>query len=141
MSERELTFLFDSPEAIAKCLNCKKPECDNCLGGNCSVKKVHKQKIDHDVFMKLYNSGLNDREIAESLDVARKQVIDHRKEYDLPPKQPKGKLDPIRFIELYEQGLTDREIAKELGVNTQYICVYRNKHGFPSKHSSKRRKT
>lgn len=141
MEDKELHFLYDSPEVIDKCLNCKKPECDNCLGANCSVKKAHRSKIGHDAFIKLYNSGLNDREIAESLCVNRRYVYDHRKAHDLPPKQSKGKLDSAKFIELYEKGLTDTEIAMALGVNPKYVCVYRNRHGFPTKHPPKRRKT
>lgn len=29
--EREVMHYCDSPERIQKCLNCTKPECDNCL--------------------------------------------------------------------------------------------------------------
>ena len=31
LEEYEPTFDYDTPEEIQKCLNCTKPECDNCL--------------------------------------------------------------------------------------------------------------
>lgn len=31
LEEYEPNFDYDTPEEIQKCLNCQKPECDNCL--------------------------------------------------------------------------------------------------------------
>lgn len=139
MSDREIDFLFDSPKVISLCLNCSKRECDNCLGTNCSVKKVHVSKIDHDKFMEWYEEGLTDVEIGKRFNVNNTTIRDYRKKHNLPSKRPPNRFDEIKFIDLYEKGLTDGEIAKELGLTTSYICARRQKLGLPTKYVPKRR--
>lgn len=139
MQDHDLDFLFDSPEVVSLCLNCSKRECDNCLGQNPSVKKPPRAKIDHDKFMRLYEAGLSDGEIARKFGVNVSSIRDHRKKHNLPTKRPRDRFDKDKFMELYEQGLTDGEIAKELNLTTAYICARRQKLGLPTKFIPKRR--
>lgn len=140
MEDRDLEFLFDSPEVVSLCLNCSKRECDNCLGTNPSVKKPPRTKIDHDKFMRLYEAGLSDGEIAKHFGVNVSSIRGHRRKYDIPTKRPKDRFDKVKFLELYAQGLTDGEIAEALDLTTGYICSCRKKLGLPTKHPTKRRK-
>lgn len=139
MEDRDLEFLFDSPEVIKLCLNCSKRECTNCLGQNPVVKKGPRKKIEHDKFMKLYEAEMSDREIAEKLGVNQDSIRAYRKKHDIPTKRPKNRFTDEQFIELYEKGLNDRQIAKELGLTQGYVCAHRNKLGLPTKYTPKRR--
>lgn len=138
-------FTTDVQEDINKCLTCEKERCDNCLGGRPSKKNKRPKRsvgrpssktvrIDHEVFMELYNKRYTDRQIGEVFGVGHEIIYHYRKKHGIPSKRPKPGIDKEKLIELWECGWKDREIAEELGVTTAYICKVRTQMGLPTKH-------
>jgi len=60
--------IYDTPEQIRKCLNCPMPDCTNCLKFGGTPKPKRRKIIDSEAAMRLWEKGLNDREIAAQLE-------------------------------------------------------------------------
>ena len=69
----------DTAEQIKQCLNCKRPKCNDCISG-----KNAGQSVNGEEFMKLYNSGCTDGEMAKALGVCKETVAVYRRSRDLP---------------------------------------------------------
>jgi DNA-directed RNA polymerase specialized sigma24 family protein len=77
-----------------------------------------KPKIDVEELIKLYNEGLNDREIAERMGITIPSVRYWRKKLGLKSKHIYGhKVDVNKIIELRNKGYSMNRIARELGVS------------------------
>lgn len=70
----------DSPEKVAMCLSCTKPNCT----GACEMVDKHikgtykKSSINHEEFLALYNQKATDQEIADKLGFSRNAVTIYR---------------------------------------------------------------
>ncbi|MCS7367272.1 MAG: helix-turn-helix domain-containing protein [archaeon YNP-WB-062] len=82
------------------------------------AKHNRKPRINVDELIKLYNEGLNDREIAMRMGVTPAKVRYWRIKLNLPSKHRcKLKVDVNRIIELRSKGYPMHRIARELGVS------------------------
>lgn len=84
--------------------------------------------------LRLYRSGLNDRDIARRLNTTRSAIVQWRSAHNLPskyqPDAPRALRKPVRdeqMMRLYRLGRTDREMAASLGCAQR--IVYRWRHG------------
>lgn len=86
---------------------------------------------------KLYEEGLNDREIGKQCGVSTKAVWLWRTEQQLPPN---GKA-AIRedWMELYKDGASDYEIAALSGVHRKVVYDWRWRNKLPANHKNGRR--
>lgn len=80
---------------------------------------------------KLYDQGLTDQEIAESLYLSKHAVYNWRRRRGLPANSTQGgkEYDHRRRLNYWRQGLVDKEIANRVGVTTGAISQWRWKHG------------
>lgn len=92
------------------------------------------KSMTHTERLRLYRSGLNDREIARRLGTTRSAIVQWRDAHSLPSKYKPGAPRALRkpdrdeqMMRLYRLGRTDRQMAASLGC-TQRI-VYRWRHG------------
>ena len=75
---------IDTEEQIKKCLDCKKPRCNNCAvipKAQSNAKNVKKQirgSFTEAEFYRLYNLGYDDFKIAETLGVPRQNITTYR---------------------------------------------------------------
>lgn len=96
-----------------------------------SSKRGRPKKIDEREALRLYESGLNDRETGKQMGVSKGIIQCWRKQSGLPPNGWRV-LDRIAGVkELYDAGLCDREIAEELGVSFDAARSWRLRRGFP----------
>jgi transposase len=84
--------------------------------------------INHKKAMRLYDQGLNDREIAEDLDTSQALVCIWRRRNGLPSVMSRRLAG---YQELYYLGLTDVEISKVFGVCASVINEWRLRRGLP----------
>lgn len=126
MSE-EIDFI-DTPEQINKCLNCAKPECDDCARRCVEGEPVyaHTLPVDHEYFMELYEAGLSDTEMAKAMNRTRGTIAYHRASHGLKPNSNYFRFEAI-FNDLYAKGMTDTEIAEATGKTTNAVSCYRNR--------------
>ena len=83
-------------------------------------------------FMELYNEGLNDKEIAEKLDVKYHYIRNLRLRNNLISNNFKIQQDNYKRVqELYMLGYSDYQIAKEVKLSQVTICKWREKNGLP----------
>lgn len=101
MSSKNIPWTYhsiDTPEQIEMCLNCKKVDCNNCLGlvpckydkaikGNLSEneRKYHMLLNDTDKeFLKYYPIMKTDRDIGKAIGKAQSTIYEIRKKLSLP---------------------------------------------------------
>ena len=73
---------YDSPEQIKECLNCRRPECVNCLDPNYyEYKRMTNTK---ERIAELNAKGLNDAQVARYLGLSHSHVTKLRRQMDLP---------------------------------------------------------
>ena len=89
--------------------------------------------LTHAERLRLYRSGLNDRDMARRLNTTRSAIVQWRGAHNLPSKYqadaPRALRKPDRdeqMLRLYRLGRTDREIAESLGCT--HRIVYRWRH-------------
>lgn len=108
--------------------------------GKRTRKKVGR-KIDTNLAMRLYKSGMLDREIAVKLGVSANAVNLWRKYEGLPSNAPPRKTpDGEKIRALHAQGLNDREIAAQLNMRAVAVCKWRHRHGLPSNYERNRKR-
>ncbi len=93
--------------------------------------------------MELYNEGLVDEEIGNSVGVSRRCIASWRQRNSLPANGNKRFRLNIHYAtidHLYEQGHTDKAIADEIGVERTAIARWRKKYGKPAKNPGGRKK-
>ena len=73
----------DTKEQNQKCLSCKRPKCNNCV-------ETCKGSINETEFLRLYNLGHSDSEIAQVLNVPRKNITSFRWRRELEPNKGGG---------------------------------------------------
>lgn len=72
----------DTAEQIEKCLNCDKQKCNNCVVDPAPIKDTREAE-----FMKFYNSGYSDGEIAMLMGVTRQTATAYRWRRNLEPNK------------------------------------------------------
>jgi hypothetical protein len=87
-----------------------------------------KIKVDQEIFLSLYNSGLNDKQIAEKMNIYREAINNLRHTLNLP------KMTLISFYknkiqELVDKYYPDAKIAKELGISKSHVQYIRKQNG------------
>lgn len=85
-------------------------------------------EVEHQRRMELYEQGLNGREIADKLGLAKSTIFSWRKSNNLSANVNKGKLsrqEVKQRIELIYKGLSDKEIADMLGMDTKIFTNWR----------------
>lgn len=130
------------------CITGKRRPCPP--GRNCTVYEPYTGKYDRfrpegpvvkrNIIVKkakpLYESGMNDAEIARALGVAPSSVYSWRIRNHLPSNHISGtepKVDYGKVQLLYEQGSTDREIAETVGCSKQTVAIWRRKNLLPAR--------
>ena len=83
---------------------------------------------------RMYDAGLNDREIGEALGIEKHNVWLWRKARHLPNNytEHRNTLDHAEALRLYREGLNDREIAEALNVSTQQTYQWRTQNALPT---------
>lgn len=83
-------------------------------------------------FIKLYNEGLNDKEIAEKLKAKYHQIRYLRLRNNLMSNNFKIQQDKYKRVqELYMLDYSDYQIAKEVKLSQGTICKWREKNSLP----------
>lgn len=85
------------------------------------------------LFLKLYEEGKMDSEIAKILNIKRGTIFSYRKRRNLPTKFDYSKINKIdnnKFEELFNKGLSDYAIAKELNMSPDGIYSHRQRYGY-----------
>lgn len=94
------------------------------------------QKL-HTDFMELYNSGLNDDEIAERLDVNYHQARYLRLKYNLESNSAKRLEEKYKkAMKYYKQGLSDKKIAEKVELSSVSIFNWRKDNELPSNYKA-----
>lgn len=81
----------DTAEQIDKCLNCDKPKCSNCIDNPAPIRDKKEA-----AFMKLYNLGYGDGEIAAIMGSTRRTITQYRYRRKLEPN--KGSNDTVLVV-------------------------------------------
>lgn len=87
-------------------------------------------ELDHNRLMRLYNQGLNDKEIGKLLGVTNQPIMRWRKKHGLKsnyksPGSPGSRRDKIH--DLYNEGLTDKQIGNKLDLTRAEVRDYRHR--------------
>jgi len=107
--------------------------------------------MEHTERLRLYHSGLNDREIARRLNTTRSAIVQWRDAQGLPskykPKAARALRKPERdeqMMKLYRLGRTDQQMAESLGCAQRTVYRWRqtraleSNNGKPSLHGTVR---
>ncbi len=115
-------------------LSRRQPDEGQAPAPKCPEKhKKRRRKIDTEFALRLYRSGMLDREIARELGVSANAVNCWRKGEGLPSNAPPRRTPDGEAIRaLHAQGLNDREIGRQLDMRAVAVCKWRHKHGLPS---------
>lgn len=87
-------------------------------------------ELDHNRLMRLYNQGLNDKEIGKIVGVTSYTIFRWRRKHSLKskyvsPGRPGTRREKIR--DLYNEGLTDKQIANKLDLTRAEVRDYRKR--------------
>jgi hypothetical protein len=88
------------------------------------------KQVDQDRFIKLYEKGLNDRQIADELGLSQNIISTFRRKIGVPSRFGIW-FDIEKCKELYDEGKTDRQFARELGLNDKHIVNWRERYRLP----------
>lgn len=98
------------------------------------ILKSVKNKI-----LKFYNLGLNDREIAEQLNISRSVVFLYRAKNNIPTHNPRNNelssKEHRKRLKLYNKGLNDRQIAEQVSLTKGGIKGWRDRNNLPSNYN------
>ena len=103
-----------------------------------SVQNQHPFRLTEEektIFRKLYNEGLNDKQIALQTKRCIKCVFFWRKKNGLVPHF--NMLNDAQRRKLYAEGLSDKEIAQKLEVSRNAICQWRKVRKLPNNYLRK----
>ena len=90
---------YDTPAQIQRCQTCKRPECTNCLAQPTVRPEAMKNRQAE--FLRLYDRGRTDSEIAAAMGVTQQTVYYYRRKFGLEPNR--RKTDPCTGC--YNRGL------------------------------------
>lgn len=118
------------------------------LVANEKKKKTNKEEISKTEMknkrrLKLYNKGLNDREIAEKTGVNSSSIYKWRKRNNLPANYDRNLYEDLsqskknEIKKLYNKGLTDTEISKKIDLGLALVRKWRKKRELESNYQSK----
>lgn len=97
-----------------------------------AVEEKPKKQVSYIDFMKLYNEGLNDKEIAEKLGAEYHHVRYLRLRSKLMSNNFKIQQEKYKRVqELYMLGYSDNKIAKEVQLSQGTIFKWRDKNKLP----------
>lgn len=83
-------------------------------------------EIDKEEFLRLYEQGLEDDEIAKELNLTKTFIYNYRRGLNLDSQYDrKRKLNQQKFLQLLEEGKNDSEIGRILGVSNTTIHYWR----------------
>lgn len=83
-------------------------------------------EIDEKEFLRLYEQGLEDEEIAKELNLTKTFIYNYRKNLNLDSQHDKKrKVNQQKFLQLFEEGKNDSEIGRILGVSNSTIHYWR----------------
>lgn len=94
------------PEEIDKCLNCKRPECNDCLGRQGWYENSLKSQwivLEADKLVEWYNEGRSYRWISEKLGTNLDTIRKRMKEYGIGFSMPRPTLTYAFFLALPEE--------------------------------------
>lgn len=95
--------------------------------------QIKNKDIDYNIFIDLYNKGLDDSQISEKLQITLNAARDFRVNHNLPTQKIKKREENKRkFLELYNQGYNDSEIGRMIDVNHVTIKNWREALDLPS---------
>jgi len=95
-------------------------------------KRLRMVKDYKQIFMELYDQGLNDTVISEILGFTPSTISGYRRRIGLPVNLMRVGEYKADFMELYGKGLSDGKIGKKLGFNRQTIGNFRRSLGLPA---------
>lgn len=131
MSEYQ-KYTYDPQTQVNKCLECKRSqaECNVC---SADPKAKHRFRMDEKI-IELWQRGLHDRQIADTLNMSSTAVARIRKVHGLPPNQrPRTqKVDRDKLTQLWQRGTKDKEIALTLGCTEGTVRMLRSRLGLPA---------
>lgn len=97
-----------------------------------------------DEFMRLYNEGKSDPEIARALNQFPQIIYNWRKIYGLPANHPQHRSYTAKHADyirtMHGEGATDDEIAMSLGLGRSSIQHFREREGMAACRGPGRRK-
>lgn len=141
-----MDVFYDEPytpaDEIQLCLNCPKPQCDDCIGRRVSPNAPMKFRVP-DLKKKVLTGvleGKDDSIIAEELGAAVETVSRCRRSLGMR-RMSRGGLSECEFIRLYNMGKTDREIAEAMGITVKGVYSRRKNRGLPCNPARPRRNT
>ena len=91
--------------------------------------------ISDEEFLKLYNEGYSQSEIAKLTGISAAQASRRCKKLNLDPKKNSKldyrKVDKDKFLELYNNGVNDAQIARDLGYTESKVNSFRESLNLP----------
>jgi len=88
--------------------------------------KANYEKIDKDIFLKLYNNRNSDAEIARQFNCSESKIKTFRESLGLTIVDRRHFTDE-EFLKVYNQNLSDKQISEVLNVSEGYVTQRRNK--------------
>lgn len=104
-------------------------ECWERTGAGAGSQPDRKIDEQHDLAMKLYESGQSDTQIASTLGISANAVSGWRKRNGLPIQR--NRINEEAAMQLYNQGLSDSQIGARLGFCSNAIYRWRRRNGLP----------
>lgn len=93
-------------------------------------------KPEHEKRKKLYNKGLNDKQIAEKIGLGVSAITEWRKRSNLPANNRPNKKIPEKEhqkrLKYYNLGMNDRQIGEKVGLSKEGIYHWRKRNDLPA---------
>ena len=119
-----------TPEEVVDLLGVPCPA--TCIWESYQFSRKANAKIDTDAIIRLYETGLSDRQIAQKLDYSVSSVSKWRRKFGLPPHGVRPVVDFQSAMELYKAGWSDNRIARVLGTSKATISGWRHRNYLPA---------
>lgn len=135
MTDKEIANNLGFSQATARNIRCKLG-LSPLISGHTAVAVI----IDHEELKKLFEKGLNDKEIGKFFGVSDDIIFKHRQSLGLLRwKKWEKTVDNIeKFKQLYSEGLSDRKIGNALGICIDTARKIRHDLGLPPQPLSRR---
>ena len=116
----------DSDDLIKMCLNCKKPECTNCIenGTNSGYREATA-----DAAKRMFREGYTPAEIAERLGVSRHYIMVIFSKIGISTRR--GDPTDGEFKKLHREGYTDKRLAEHFGISLKSVWRRRKRMNLP----------
>ena len=93
-------------------------------------------KINKQIVMSLYHSGMNIRQIGEVLGVSNSDICQFMIKYNINARSSSSQkviLDKEQVASMYESGMSQSKIGKALGVSNACISKLMKRHGIKAR--------